>query len=326
MNISNPPDFVPVKNTSGTNGAKRRSSTYGSIPGLSEKCSTETTLAIYRNYCFARSFDTCARRAQEEKRVKCFLYLSLGQETVASAVSVAMKGSYVLFQHRGHAFYLAFGGDPRKLIDELLGLPTGCCHGMGGSPPIHDIEKKILGHNGLIGDQVGVAVGVALAKPDHRVTCIFGDGAAEEDYVLSSLGYAATKNLKILFVCEDNDLSVLTPTVDRRSWNVETVAHALGMPAVDITDDPWLIEHHVRNLSGTLPALINIRTCRDVWHVGTGTDGPPEWNRHELMHAELGRLRLSDQAQSIALETQIYIEGLWNERLQRQSEILRKNT
>lgn len=298
----------------------RRTAFYGLTSDLAKLCSREKTLAIIQKYSLIRSFELQARKAQQSKKLECFLYLSLGQEAIAAAVSTVMQGSYLLFQHRGHAFYLAFGGDPVRLVDELLGLPTGCCKGMGGAPCIHDFEKKILGHNGLIGDQVGVAVGVALGAKGERVTCVFGDGAAEEDYVHASLGYAATQKLPILFVCEDNDLSVLTPTKDRRNWQLEDVSKAYGMPAVDITDDPWLIEHHVRKLSTQLPAVINIRTCRDVWHVGTGTDGPPEWNRHELIQKELARLGLTEEAAQIAKQTDKYTEELWKERLQILSE------
>ena len=68
----------------------------------------------------------------------------------------------------------------------------------------------MYGHVGLIGDQVPVAAGFSLVKNDKITVCYFGDGAAEEDYVLATLGFASQKKLKILFICDDNNLSVLT--------------------------------------------------------------------------------------------------------------------
>ncbi len=276
--------------------------------------------------CLVRHFERAVCNAQVNKRIEALIYLSLGQEAVAAGLALSMQGSFVLAQHRGHSFYLAFGGSPIKLVDELLGLPSGCCRGVGGSPCAHDLTNKIIGHCGLIGDQVPVAVGVALGAPDEKVLCIFGDGAAEEDYVLSALGYAATRKLKCLFVCDDNDLSVLTPTKDRRSWLMEDVAKAFGMPSVDITDDPWLIHYHAKRLSLELPALINVRTCRKNWHVGTGRDGEPEWDRFQLVEAELKRLGLWDGATKVNFETKQTVEKLWQERLQIQSENLPAST
>jgi len=294
----------------------RRSATWGMIPDVVAQCASAVTLEMYSTYSLIRQFELRVRQAQTDKDVECLIYLSLGQEAIATGVAAAMPGSWVLAQHRGHAAYLAFGGDRVRLADELLGLPSGCCRGVGGSPPVHDLSRKIVGHCGLIGDQVPVAVGVALGRPGEKVTCFFGDGAAEEDYVLSALSYAASFRLPILFVCDDNDLSVLTPTASRRTWLLEDVAKAFGMPAVDITDDPWLVRHHAARLSGQLPALMNVRTCRNIWHVGTGSDGAPEWDRHALIKRTMRDIGLEREAIEIEKSKQLAVESLWKERLQ----------
>ena len=91
-------------------------------------------------------------------------------------------------QHRGHGIYLAYGGNPEKLVDELIGLKTGTNKGMGGSPPKFDKKIGMFGHVGLIGDQVPVAAGYSLIKKLNN-SMFFGDGAAEEDYVLATLGF-----------------------------------------------------------------------------------------------------------------------------------------
>ena len=80
---------------------------------------------------------------------------------------------------------------------------------MGGSASIQCKDKNIYGHDGLMGNQVPIGVGACFAS--KLPTIIFvGDSAAEEDYSLSSIGWASTKNLPILFVVEDNNLSILT--------------------------------------------------------------------------------------------------------------------
>lgn len=297
--------------------SERRFPEYGAIAGLAESWSVERCLELFRRMCLIRHFELRVQRAAIDRQVKCLIYLALGQEAVAAGVSMAGLGAWVLGQHRGHSIYLAFGGRMERLIDELLGLPSGCCGGMGGSPPIHDIERRIVGHSGLIGDQVPIAVGLAMGAPGENVITFFGDGAAEEDYVLAAMGHAATLRLPLLFVCEDNDLSVLTPARVRRSWNVADVARGFGLEAADIADDPWLVAHWAESMMAAgRPALLNVRTCRAVWHAGTGSDGPPEWDRFALTYGKMLELGLGAPARAIEAETIELVDRIWTARLQ----------
>ena len=202
------------------------------------------------------------------------------------------------------------------LIDELLHRETGCARGMGGSASIHDPSIGMFGHSGLMGDQVPIAVGAALGSGKRSLTVV-GDASSEEDYVYGAMGFAATKKLPVLFLCEDNGLSILTPVKTRRSWSIVDVAESLGLHAVNITDDPWLIAHHVEDCLDNLPAFLNIQTCRHRWHAGTGVDGIPEWNRFELFKKELVTLGLGDEAREIEVRASNVVEEKWQEHLQR---------
>ena len=93
------------------------------------------------------------------------------------------------------------------------------------------------------------------------------------------------------------------------------VARSLGMPSVDITDDPWLVADTVESFLEKLPAFINIRTCRNLWHAGVGTDGPPEWNRFELIKKEMKNLGLESEAKQIETETAQQVKRVWEEQL-----------
>src|SRR3989339_88350 len=176
------------------------------------------------------------------------------------------------------------------------------------------VYLSLFGHHGLIGENVPLGVGAALGS-GKPVVCIFGDGAAEEDYVFSAMGFAVTHKLPVLFVCEDNNLSILTTVEVRRSWSVTNVAKALGMPGIDITDDPWTIYKKTQELKNNLPAFINIYTCRARWHVGTGVDNPPEWDRFKIVKDELNGLGLSDHIAKIEEEAKTSMEKLWDKKL-----------
>lgn len=282
---------------------------------LSIKVIPEISLEIFRRICLIRYFELKVAQVYKEGLIHSPVYLSVGQESIAAAISVAISDYYIFAQHRSHATYLAFAGDPVRLIDELLGRATGCTGGKGGSPMLQDPAIKMIGHHGLIGENVPLAVGYALGSGKNTVT-FFGDAAAEEDYVLGAMGFASRHKLPVLFVCEDNDLSILTRKEVRRNWEIADVAKAFKIHSVDIIDDPWLIFNHTKELCNNLPALINCRTCRHFWHAGAGIDEPPKWDRFELVKQELKRFNI-DYSQ-IENQTKQYVDDLWQEQLQKQ--------
>ena len=295
-----------------------RSATLGILSDLSRQFPQEKSLEMFRKTCVNYYFERELARVYDTGIIKMPIYLSAGSEHVPAAISTVSTDFLIFAQHRCHSYYLSFGGDMRKLIDELLHRPSGCAHGMGGSASIHDPRIGMYGHSGLMGDQVPIAVGAALGSGKNVLT-VMGDASAEEDYVTGALGYAATKKLPVLAICEDNDLSILTHVATRRSWKMDNLARSFGMSSVDITDDPWLIAHYVREFLGSLPAFINIRTCRHLWHAGTGNDGAPEWNRFELIKEELQNLGLETEAVEIENQARDEVRRTWEEQLQKPS-------
>ncbi len=297
-----------------------RSPSLGLVPGLSKKFPRAVTLEMFRKSCVNRYFEIETARVYDTGVMKMPIYLSLGEEHISAAIASVTKDFLIFAQHRGHSYYLSFGGEMRRLIDELLHRETGCARGMGGSASIHEPSIGMYGHSGLMGDQIPIAVGAALGS-GRRVLAVAGDASAEEDYVYGAMGFAATKKLPVLFICEDNNLSILTPIATRRSWSIADVARSLGVQTADITDDPWLIAHTVESFLGCLPAFINIRTCRHRWHAGTGTDGEPEWNRFELWKEELRNLGLEAEARAVEEEAKERVQRIWREQLRRPSAI-----
>ena len=289
----------------------------GRIPGIVNEMSLDETLGLFRSICVNRYFELEAAQVHDTGVMKSPIYLSVGQEQIPAAIAAASREFMIFAQHRAHSYYLSFGGSMRALIDELLHRTTGCAGGMGGSASIHDPSIPMFGHSGLMGDQVPIAVGAALASGKSTLA-VFGDAAAEEDYVHGAMAYAASKGAPVLFICEDNDLSILTPVATRRSWSVVDVAQAYGMQALDIGDDPWLIAHHVSELLKELPALLNIRTCRQLWHAGTGTDDESEWDRFALIKEQLHLLKLETPAEAIEAEVRRDVKKTWQEQLQKQ--------
>jgi TPP-dependent pyruvate/acetoin dehydrogenase alpha subunit len=142
-------------------------------------------------------------------KVHCPAHLAIGQEAVAVGVSAHLRPTDRVFgAHRSHAHYLALGGSVDSLLAEALGRATGCSRGMGGSMHLYDPTHGFLGSVPIVSASVPIATGAALAaKKDGKgdiAVSYFGDGACEEGGVHESLNLAATMQLPILFVCENN--------------------------------------------------------------------------------------------------------------------------
>lgn len=233
---------------------------------------------IIRKTCLCRRFELTAAELHRSKKITIPMYLSVGEEHIAAALSCALPGWPVFAQHRCHSYFLSFGGDPEALLKELLGREDGQNHGRGGSASVS--MPGMFGHSGLLGDQIPIGVGYAHASGKNTLV-VGGDAAFEEDYALAALGYAASKNVPVLFVCEDNDLSILTKKAVRRSWGLVEVARGFGLCASYVEDRPEEIYRAAAN--SRLPALLNIKTCRHLWHAGSGQDGQPQWDRYAEM-------------------------------------------
>jgi len=239
---------------------------------------------IYERAALCRAFEEESFRQVQKGNIKFPVYLSAGQEYAPATISAWLEragvaGRQVFIQHRGHSTYLSFGGDLDKLVLELLGDERGCAYGMGGSASIHSVEAGIYGHDGLMGSHGPIAVGMCYANRKPTL-CFTGDAAAEEDYFLAAIGWASTKGLPILFVVEDNNLSILTEKKVRRNWEMDKVARGFEMAAFDLEDDP---EQIVARLPGAFerPLLLNVRTHRLFWHAGAGTDSTDIFDRHK---------------------------------------------
>jgi len=288
---------------------------YGREEQAKDALTPAQMLEVLQKMTLVREFDRNTVAAMDAKRIKVPTYLATGQEAVAATVSTLFKGCMVFGQHRNYSYYLCYGGDQGKFINEMLGLTTGTAQGMAGAPGVHDLSIPMYGHSGLMGDQIPIAVGAAHAS-GKRTLAIMGDASSEEDYVITSLAYAGFKRLEMLFVSEDNDLSILTPKSTRRNWETYEFARVAGLTSVDMADDPFAIAHHLQANLDQLPLFLNVRTCRHLWHSGYGVDGAPEWNRYELFLEELFARGLQAEAEEIRQRTTNEVNELWRRHLE----------
>ena len=266
---------------------------------------------ILEKACFARAFEEKVYDLIEKKIFDLPIYLAAGQELIAAVLSEFLAAHRVedkqlFIQHRGHSTYLSFGGDPEKLILELLGDKRGCANGMGGSASIQSVEQRIYGHDGLMGSQGPIAVGACYGNRKFTL-CFTGDAAVEEDYFLAAIGWASTKKLPIWFIVEDNNLSILTEKAVRRNWEMADVAKAFNMRAIDSSDDPSELLDRLKSEYLNEPLLLNIHTSRKFWHAGAGVDDPTQFDRLDSLLATSG--------ENVLMNARNQVEVLWQKYL-----------
>jgi pyruvate dehydrogenase E1 component alpha subunit len=101
------------------------------------------------------------------------------------------------------------------MMAEMYGKATGACKGKGGAMHIADVDKGMLGANGIVGAGGPLACGSGLmAKTlgtDQVTVCFFGDGAAEQGTMHEAMNLACCWNLPVVFVCENNGYAESTP-------------------------------------------------------------------------------------------------------------------
>jgi TPP-dependent pyruvate/acetoin dehydrogenase alpha subunit len=184
------------------------SSTRESLPGL------------YRSLYRIRRVEEKIIEYYPTDKIKSPVHLSIGQESVSVGVCTALAPEDVAFgTYRGHALYLAKGGDLKRMIAELYGKADGCARGKAGSMHLVDMAAHMMGTSAIVATTIPQAVGYAFALKARRakaiVACFFGEGAMDEGVCYESFNFAALKKLPILFVCENNHYAIYSHIRDR---------------------------------------------------------------------------------------------------------------
>jgi TPP-dependent pyruvate/acetoin dehydrogenase alpha subunit len=218
-------------------------------------------------------------------KIKSPVHLSIGQEAVAVGVCEALRPDDIVFgTYRGHAMYLAKGGDLNQMIAELYGKVTGCAKGKGGSMHLVDVRHGVMGTSAVVGTTIPNAIGYAYALKYQRknaiVASFFGDGAVDEGVFWESLNFAALKQLPILLVCENNRYAIHSHQLTRQPADdlVERVrAHGVAAERIEGNDVLAIYERTVDVLSGLRsgkigPYFFECMTYRWREHVGPQDD------------------------------------------------------
>ena len=243
------------------------------------KASKEQLLDFYKQMLLIRRFEERAGQLYGLGLIGGFCHLYIGQEAVAIGLQSALDGDKdsVITGYRDHGHMLAYGIDPKVIMAELTGREAGISKGKGGSMHMFSTEHKFYGGHGIVGAQVSLGGGLALAHQynDDGGFCLayFGDGAANQGQVYETMNMAALWKLPIVFVVENNQYAMGT-AVGRSS--AETEFHRRGtafripgmavngMDVLEVRQAAEIAFKHVREGKG--PVLMECNTYRYRGH------------------------------------------------------------
>ena len=249
------------------------------MSGTYSELNKDTFLWMYRTMVTIRTFEEQSRREADAGKLRG-MHSSIGQEAVPTGICAHLRDDdYVLGTHRSHHHCIAKGVDLSEMMAELLGKSTGTNKGKGGTMHIADINKGMLGANGVVGSNIPVATGVGLSAKvrgtDQVSVVFFGDGASSQGVLHESMNLASIWKLPVLFVCENNRYAESTPfefTVAGAS--VANRAAGYDMPGVSVDGQDVIEMHEVaaeavaRARNGDGPTLIEAQTYRYQGHFG----------------------------------------------------------
>ena len=178
-----------------------------------------------------RLFEERVGQLKRGDEVHGLIHLSIGQEGVAAAVCGQLRDDDAVYSgHRAHGHAIAKGAPLERMMAELMGRDDGLCRGLGGSMHLVDVEHGFMGATGVVGGNIPIALGSALAarlRGDDAVAVVFfGDGAVQAGHFNETVNLATLWELPLILVCENNGFAEFTPR--SAHTNVERVSDVVA--------------------------------------------------------------------------------------------------
>jgi len=238
----------------------------------------EQYLYWFEQMMLVRRFEEKAAQLYGQQKIKGFCHLYIGQEAITAGMMTAItKEDSVITAYRDHGHALAMGVSANAVMAELYGKATGCTKGKGGSMHMFSKEHNFYGGHGIVGGQIPLGAGIALAE-QYRGTkniCLtfMGDGAVRQGALHETFNMAMLWKLPVVFICENNEYAMGTsverttnmPDIykigsayDMPSWQVD------GMTPESVHEAIFKACEYAR--AGKGPSFLEIKTYRYRGH------------------------------------------------------------
>ena len=240
--------------------------------------SKEQLLEAYRIMRTIREFEERLHTEFATGEIPGFVHLYAGEEAIAAGFMAHLdENDYVASTHRGHGHSIAKGCDVKGMMLEIYGKDEGICRGKGGSMHIADLDKGMLGANGIVGGGPPLVCGVGLSakiRGTKQVGVSFtGDGGANQGTFLESLNLASAWELPCVFVVENNGYAEATAQAfSSKGIDIAKRADGFSMPGVVVDGHDFFAVYEAageairRAREGGGPSLIECKVNRYFGH------------------------------------------------------------
>lgn len=242
------------------------------------KFNKETYLRWFELMMLIRRFEEKSAQLYGQQKIRGFCHLYIGQEAViAGTMSAITKDDNIITAYRDHGHALACGLSANSVMAELFGKETGCTKGKGGSMHMFSKEHNFFGGHGIVGGQIPLGAGIALAEQyngtDNICVCFLGDGAVRQGALHETFNMAMLWNLPVVFVCENNEYAMGT-SVERTTnvLDIYKIGAAYDMPSEQVDGMSCEAVHEsmekavARARKGDGPTFLEIKTYRYRGH------------------------------------------------------------
>jgi len=223
-----------------------------------------------------RLFEEKVTELRKQQTIVGSIHLCIGQEAIYIGARAAL-GARPRVRDLPRPRRAWPAACPGRRLRRAAGREIGPCKGRGGSAQFSAADHGFFGENSIVGAGAAIALGAALsAKMEGRgrvVLTAFGEGAMNQGGVHEAMNFAAYQDLPLVFLCENNTYSELTPTFKMvRKGEMYQRADAYGMPGVRVDgNDPDAVRRCVSSFvdaarDGRGPALVEAMTQRLVGH------------------------------------------------------------
>src|SRR3954467_5464807 len=246
---------------------------------VAETLGKQQLLDAYRTMRTIRVFEDRLHVEFATGEIPGFVHLYAGEEAIAAGVMRHLADDdFIASTHRGHGHAIAKGCDVKAMMAEIYGRATGLCHGKGGSMHIADVDRGMLGANGIVGGGPPMICGVGLSakvRGTRQVGVSFtGDGGANQGTFLESLNLAGVWDLPCVFVVENNGYAEATSSRFHQSdVDIARRADGFGLPGVVVDGHDFFAVHETageaiaRARAGGGPTLLECKVNRYYGHL-----------------------------------------------------------
>ncbi|XP_042238252.1 probable pyruvate dehydrogenase E1 component subunit alpha, mitochondrial isoform X1 [Homarus americanus] len=243
-------------------------------PSATATCTRDEALLFYHQMQIVRRMESASSNLYKEKAIRGFCHLYSGQEAICVGIKAALRPQdSVITAYRDHGWAYVMGCSVVGIMAELTGRAQGVARGKGGS--MHMYTKNFYGGNGIVGAQVPVGAGVALANKYLENgginVALYGDGAANQGQLFEAYNMAKLMNLPSVFICENNGYGMGT-SIDRAAASTNYYTRGNYVPGIwidgmDVLSVREAIKYCVDYCtSGKGPLVLEVATYRYHGH------------------------------------------------------------